>query len=150
MQNDKKEDLIKLAIKEAEKAFEQGNAPFGAVLADENGNVIATAYNTAHTDKDPTAHAEINLIRKVAKDLDESEFAKLYLVSNAQSCTMCFSAAIKAGIKNFIFGADSKKDMSPSLNVYEMAKYTREKPKIESGILKDECEKLIKVWEENR
>ena len=64
-----KEKLMRLAMSEADKAFREGNSPFGAVLADLEGNVIATAYNTTNNDIDPTAHAEINLIRKITKKL---------------------------------------------------------------------------------
>ncbi|OGH86250.1 MAG: hypothetical protein A2493_00080 [Candidatus Magasanikbacteria bacterium RIFOXYC12_FULL_33_11] len=138
-----KEKLMRLAMSEADKAFREGNSPFGAVLADLEGNVIATAYNTTNNDIDPTAHAEINLIRKITKKLKAKDLSKYFLVSNAQSCTMCFSAAIKSKIVNFVFGTGNEANNNPNLSIFEIAKYVKEKLNIETGILKDECQKQI-------
>lgn len=138
--------LMQIAIDEAEKAIQEGNSPFGAVLADLEGNVIDTAHNTSKTD--PTAHAEINLIRKVSRKIKSKDLSNYCLISNAQSCSMCFSAAIKANIRNFIFGADNE-PMDPDINVFELAKYSHSKLNIESGILKDECEKQIEQARNN-
>lgn len=79
-------------------AASEGNCPFGAVMADASGKVIACAHNTQNTGSDPTTHAEVNLIRKPAKKQPQLDFSQLTLVSNAEACSMCLSAAIKAGI----------------------------------------------------
>jgi len=59
--------LVALAMEEAQRAANDGNYPFGAVVSDAQGKVIASAHNTQNSDKDPTAHAEINLIRQLTK-----------------------------------------------------------------------------------
>ncbi len=138
-----KEKLVSLAIDEAGKATEEGNSPFGAILADSNGNVIDVAHNTTNSDMDPTAHAEINLIRKVSKKLGTKDLSDYYLVSNAQSCPMCFSAAIKAKIANFIFGYAEDETLNPKVDVFEMSKHCKDEIKIESGIMKDKCKQQI-------
>lgn len=143
MNNLNKEKLIKIAMNEAEKAIKEGNSPFGAVLSDSEGNIISKTHNTANTDSDPTAHAEIKLIRDVSKKFKTKDLSKYCLVSNAQSCSMCFSAAIKAKIKYFIFGANSESDMNPNLNVFEILKHSKGEINIETGILKNECKKQI-------
>ena len=135
---------MRLAMNEADKATLEGNSPFGAVISDNEGNLIDSAHNTTNTESDPTAHAEINLIRKVSKNLGNKDLSRYYLISNAQSCSMCMSAAIKAKITNFVFGADSESHMNPNLNVLEVAKYSKSHLHIESGILKEECENQIK------
>lgn len=99
MDNETKERLVRIAQEEAEKAIEEGNSPFGAVLADFDGNVIETSHNTSNTSIDPTAHAEINLIKKSVSMLKTKDLSKYFLISNAQSCSMCMSAAIKSKIK---------------------------------------------------
>jgi tRNA(adenine34) deaminase len=124
---------------EANLAAEEGNYPFGAVVADCNGNVIAAAHNTQETGRDPTAHAEINLIRKLAKEYQQDEFRLFYLASNAESCSMCFSAAIKAGIIHYIFGAPSEKHMEPFITVADITKLCRVSPDISYGVLEQEC-----------
>jgi len=138
-----KEKLIRMSMDEAKKAILEGNLPFGAILSDSEGNVIGVAHNTSNIDIDPTAHAEINLIRKITKKLGTKDLSDYYLISNAQSCSMCFSAAIKSKIKNFIFGADSEQGMNPALNVFEISKYSKDKLNITTGILKDECKNQI-------
>ena len=61
------EELMRFATEEVEKAIQEGNSPFGAILADAEGNVVARAHNTVNTETDATAHAEINIIRAVSK-----------------------------------------------------------------------------------
>ncbi len=128
---------------EAQKACAKGNSPFGAVLADPAGTIIDTAHNTSHTDIDPTAHAEINLIRKVSRSLQTKDLSPYTLISNAQSCSMCFSAAIKANIQHFIFGADSESSMDPNLNVFEISKFSQNTLDIEISTLQAKCKEQI-------
>jgi tRNA(adenine34) deaminase len=134
-----KESLMRLAIAEAENAIQEGNSPFGAVLSDHRGNVVDIAHNTTRTDCDPTAHAEINLIRKVAKKQNSRNLVEYCLISNAQSCPMCFSAAIKAKITHFIYGYGEDETLLPQIDVLELAQRCPSPPKIETGILKEEC-----------
>lgn len=126
-------------MQEAAIAAKNGNYPFGAIMADESGQVIAAAHNTQVADQDPTAHAEINLIRQLSKDFAIDEFRKFVLVCNAESCSMCFSAAIKAGIRKYIFGAPSESHMDPFLTVAEIARHSKEKLEIVYGVLANEC-----------
>jgi tRNA(adenine34) deaminase len=140
-----KEMLIQMAMQEAQKAAEEGNYPFGAVISDLEGNLIAAAHNTQETGHDPTAHAEMNLIHQLAKSYSLGEFSQFYLISNAESCSMCFSAAIKAGIVHFIFGAPSEAHMEPFLTVADVVKYCRTKLDITFGVLQDECMHQISV-----
>ena len=136
-----KESLVKVTIEEAEKAIHESNSPFGAVLADFDGGVIHVAHNTVKTDNDPTAHAEINLIRKASKE--NKNLSDYYLVSNAQSCPMCFSAAVRAGISNFLYGYAENETLVPNIDVFEMSKYCESKINIETGILNEECKKQL-------
>lgn len=138
-----KEKLVRLAIAEAIKASQSGNSPFGAVLSDVNGVVIAKARNTTNTDVNPTAHAEINLIRKASKKLNTKDLSSYILVSNAQSCPMCFSAAIKSKISNFIYGYAENETLNPKVDVFAMSKFCKTKINIESGILNEECKQQI-------
>ena len=111
----KKENLMKIVMQEVEKAIEEGNSPFGAILIDENGNIIEKAHNTAKSMCNPVLHAEINLITKACKKLNTTDLSKYYIMSNAWSCSMCMSACIKAKIQNYIYGAPSESDMNPNI-----------------------------------
>ncbi len=118
-------------------------------MTDSEGSVINCAYNTQNTDRDPTAHAEINLIRKLAKSRSLEEFSQYYLVSNAESCSMCMSAAIKAGIWHFVFGAPSEPHMEPYLTVSDIIKFCRRDLNVTFGVKEEECRKQInKIREE--
>ena len=143
MDSKMKYTLVALAMKEAQRAADDGNYPFGAVIADAQGNVIASAHNTQNSDTDPTAHAEINLIRKLAKQYSLADFGNFYLASNAESCSMCMSAAIKAGILHYIFGAPSESHMEPYLTVSEMVKFCRVELDISFGVMAAECQQQI-------
>jgi tRNA(adenine34) deaminase len=133
------EQLMREAQMQAEEAIAKGNHPFGAVLTEEDGTIVAAAHNTVNTDVDPTAHAEINLLRQVSQRLRTRRLEGYVLVSNAESCSMCMSAAIKAGIRTFYFGAPSEGHMNPAMTVYDIAAKTLHPISITSGILQDEC-----------
>jgi len=135
-----------VAITEAQKAIETGNSPFGAVLCDKNGNIISVSHNTTNTDIDPTAHAEINVIKKACSKLNTKDLSDYYLISNAQSCSMCFSAAIKSKISNFIYGYAEDETLKPSITVFEMSEFCDQKINIESGILNEECKRQIELF----
>ena len=140
---DQQEELMRLAMDEAAKAIEEGNYPFGAVIVDEDGNVVGSAHNTQETDRDPTAHAEINLIRQLAKSCDEQAFGQFTLISNAESCSMCFSAAIKTGIRQYVFGAPSEPHMDPYLTVETVARHSHNALEITYGVLESDCVQQI-------
>ena len=68
IEKEKIEEIMRLVIKEVDIAIKEGNSPFAAFLLDNAGNVLYKAHNTSNTDIDPTAHAEINLIRMAFKN----------------------------------------------------------------------------------
>jgi len=129
---------------EAEKGIKKSNSPFGAILTDKKGNIVEVAHNTSKTDCDPTAHAEINLLRKAGKKYKTRILEEYCLFSNAESCSMCMSAAIKAGITFFYFGAPSETSMDPYVTVFDLANKSKRKLHIETGLLKEECMEQIK------
>ena len=130
-------------MKEVEEAIKEGNSPFGAILIDENGNIIEKAHNTAKSMYNPVLHAEINLISKACKKLKTRDLSKYYIISNAWSCSMCMSACIKAKIQNFIYGASSESDMNPNVTIFDIKEKTSTELNIEVGILENECKLQI-------
>ena len=137
-------NLMKEAIREAEKGFKKGEVPVGAVLADPDGEIVAKAHNQPITLNDPTAHAEILVLRR------GGAFHKNYRINNAtlivtiEPCLMCMGAALNARISRLVFGAfDPKSGAAGSL--YNLAADMRLNHRIEviSGIMEKECRKLI-------
>ena len=143
LSKEKMEYIMRLVIEEVDIAIKEGNSPFAAFLLDMDGNILYKAHNTSNTDIDPTAHAEINLIRNSCRNLKTKKLNDYILISNAWSCSMCFSAAIKAKISNFIFGTESESDMNPNVTIYDIKEKCSNEINIISGILKDECKKQI-------
>ena len=139
----KKKNLMKIVMQEVEKAIEEGNSPFSAILIDENGNIIEKAHNTAKSMCNPVLHAEINLITKACKKLNTRDLSKYYIMSNAWSCSMCMSACIKAKIQNYIYGAPSESDMNPNITIFDVKEKANNKLNIETGVLLDECQSQI-------
>lgn len=139
----KMNNLMREVISEVDVAVHEGNSPFAAFLLDKDGNIKYKAHNTSNTDIDPTAHAEINLIRKACRELKSKNLSEYILISNAWSCSMCFSAAIKAKISNFIFGAESESGMNPNVTIYDIKDKCKNEINIISGVLKEECKKQI-------
>jgi len=94
------------------KAFEGLNqkegGPFGAVIVDENNNIIAVSNNTVLKDNDPTAHAEINVIRMASKKLNSYNLEKCTLYTTCEPCPMCLSAIIWSNIKNVYYGCNKE------------------------------------------
>lgn len=101
----KHNDMMKLAIEEAQKTMKDNiGGPFGAVITDLDGNLIAVASNTVLGDHDPTAHAEINAIRKACQILGTHNLQDCILYATGYPCPMCLSAIIWANIKQVYFG----------------------------------------------
>lgn len=140
------ETYMRLAMEEVGKAIEEHNSPYGAVLIDASGNVIATAHNTTRSSCDPTAHAEINLLRTAATQLQQIAFDGYAVVTNAESCSMCMSACIKAHIYTFYHGAPNGTagmNMDPAIPASEVARLSKHPVTIHSNILATECVEQI-------
>ena len=102
-------DIMELGIEEARKTMNEGfGGPFGAVIVDSNNNIIAVASNTVLKDNDPTAHAEINAIRKACKKLNTHDLTGYKIYATGYPCPMCLSAIIWSNIKEVYYGTDLK------------------------------------------
>ena len=98
-----------LALAEAEAAGARGEVPVGAVLVDREGRVLATAGNRVETDRDPTAHAEMLVLRAGAALLGAKHLAECDIYVTLEPCAMCAAAIALARLRRLYFGAyDSK------------------------------------------
>jgi len=102
---------MKLAYDEAIKGMNNNyGGPFGAVII-KDGKIIASSHNKVLKTNDPTAHAEINAIRKASKALNNFDLSDCTLYTTCQPCPMCLGAIFWARIKTVYYGA-SKDDAS--------------------------------------
>ena len=97
--------MMNEAVEEAYKTMKKGwGGPFGAMIKDSDGNIISVASNTVLKDNDPTAHAEINAIRKAGEKLRTHDLSGCVLYATGYPCPMCLSAIIWANINTVYYG----------------------------------------------
>ena len=137
------------AIIEAKKGLnENAGGPFGAVITDEAGNVVATGHNTVLKTNDPTAHAEINAIREACQKLNTKDLSNCTISSTCEPCPMCLSAIIWANIKTIYYGS-TRKDASKigfkDNDIYEFLKGNNELLK-KVEINSQECKELLESY----
>ena len=133
------ERLVRLAMAQAAKAIDRGDAPFGAVLADADGRVLAKASNRQVSRHDPTAHGEITLLRVAARRLGRLTFEGLRVVTNAEPCSMCLSAMVKARVAAITFGAPHEPHIDPPIAAEEIVRRSRHHLELSGGVLAAEC-----------
>jgi tRNA(adenine34) deaminase len=138
------------ALKEAEKAYEAGELPVGAVIVFEN-RIIAKGYNQVETLKDPTAHAEIIAITSAASYLSSKVLLGCSMYVTLEPCSMCAGAIVLAKIENLYFGAfDNKSGACGSVLNITNNKSLNHQLSVSGGILDAECAGLLKSFFEVR
>ena len=143
--NEKSKDFyIKEALKEAQKAYDKGEAPIGAIIVKE-GKIIARAHNLREKNNDPTAHAEILAIKKAAKKTSAWRLIDCDMYVTLEPCAMCAGAIIQSRIPRLFVGTmDPKAGAAGSIvNLFSESRFNH-KVEVETGILAEECSKVLK------
>ena len=138
------EDFMKLALAEAKK----GDAPYGAVIVKDN-EVVAKAHNTVRRDSDPSAHAEINVIRSLTTKIKSPSLEGYIIYTTGEPCPMCATACVWSGISEIVYGASIQDLISVNqsqidISCEEIIAKGFRKIKVTKGILKEECLELFK------
>ncbi|MBW4498620.1 MAG: nucleoside deaminase [Scytonema hyalinum WJT4-NPBG1] len=138
------EDFMRLALEEAKK----GDAPYGAVIVKDN-QVVALAHNTVKRDSDPSAHAEINVIRNLTAQLQNPSLEGYTIYTTGEPCPMCATACVWTGISEIIYGASiedlvSVNQSQINISCEEIIAKSFRKIKVQRGVLRQECLKLFK------
>jgi len=103
---DESSPFMEQAIVEAKRAALAGEVPVGAVLVDTaTGQVLARAHNRTETDNDPTAHAELLVIREGGEKTGSPRLESCDLYVTLEPCAMCAAAISFARIRRLYFGA---------------------------------------------
>jgi tRNA(adenine34) deaminase len=133
------------ALEQAEIAFKKDEVPVGCVIVDNNGEIIAKAFNQNIGMKDATAHAEILAIRKACKRLGSDRLINCVLYVTLEPCSMCTTAISYAGIKSLYYGASNPKEgaIEHGAKLYKN-KFCNYIPEVYGGILEDECGEILK------
>jgi tRNA(adenine34) deaminase len=148
MTRDKKFDerYMKMALKEAEEAGRKGEVPVGAILVKEDW-VLAKDHNRCVELNDPTAHAEVLVLRKGGKELGNYRLNDTVMYVTAEPCPMCVSAMIHGRISRLVFGAREPKfgAVESKFKLLDGNGFNH-KVKVERGILEKECAEILKFF----
>ena len=139
-------EYMHLALEEARLAAAAGEVPVGAVLVRE-GAVLAHSGNRTIRDCDPTAHAEICVLRAAAHALGNYRLPGATLYVTIEPCAMCAGAMIQARIARVVYGADDPKGGAVR-SCFEVLSHERLNHQVEmtSGILRDECASILQAF----
>ena len=142
------EEAMRVAIEHARIAsVASRDVPVGAVILNANGDLISTGNNQRELLNDPTAHAEIVVIRNAAKALGNWRLDGCIIVVTLEPCAMCAGAIAQSRISKVFFGAwDEKAGASGS--VWDLLRDPRALHKVEvtSGVLEEECGLMLKEF----
>jgi tRNA(adenine34) deaminase len=144
------ERWMALAIEQAKKAEGLVEVPVGAVLVQDD-KLITQAHNQPISTNDPTAHAEIELLRSAGKKLNNYRLPNTTLYVTLEPCTMCLGAIIHARIARVVFGAyDEKTGVCGSCIDLSTSKWFNHSIEIQGGVLADECKNLLQQFFKKR
>ncbi len=138
---------MRKAIEAAEAARDINEVPIGACLIDNNGEIVASAGNRTITTNDPTAHAEILVIRQAAAKIGNYRLTETTLYTTIEPCAMCAGALVNARIKRLIFGAHDIR-FGAVESVFQICSTSSLNHQIEitSGILAQDCRRLMQEF----
>ena len=101
--NPDRQTLLRLVIAVSRRSRENGNHPFGALLADADGQVLLEAENSVVTTSDITGHAETNLVREASQRLSSDVIARSTMYASTEPCAMCAGALYWSGIGRLVY-----------------------------------------------
>lgn len=137
---------MQYAYREAEKAYEKGEIPIGAVIVFDN-MIIGKGHNQVETLKDPTAHAEIIALTSAAEYLTSKVLLGCTMYVTLEPCSMCAGAIVLAKIEALYFGAyDNKSGACGSVLNITNNKALNHRLNVTGGIMDDKCGELIRSF----
>jgi tRNA(Arg) A34 adenosine deaminase TadA len=144
------ERMMKMALEQAERGRERGEVPVGAVLL-KGHQVLAEDHNRCIEFSDPTAHAEILVLRKGGEILRNYRLNGTVMYVTAEPCPMCVSAMVHGRISRLVFGS-----CEPKFGAVESRfrllndQGLNHKVKVDQGILEKECSEILRVFFKQR
>ena len=138
---------MRLALAEAQGAAQHDDVPVGAVLLDPFDAIVAAAGNERERAQDPTAHAELLVLRRAAQTLGTWRLTDHTLVVTLEPCTMCAGALVLARVSQLVFGAyDPKAGAVASL--WDVVRDSRLNHRVDvrGGVLEADCGALLRAF----
>jgi tRNA(adenine34) deaminase len=142
--------FMRLALEEAEAAFDENEVPVGAVVV-QNGTVIARTHNRRESSNDPAGHAELLALRIAAQKQQTWRLPNATLYVTKEPCIMCAGTMINTRLGRLVYGCrDDKGGAVDSLYTLLSDKRLNHQVEVVSGVLEDECAYLLKKFFKER
>jgi tRNA(adenine34) deaminase len=139
--------FMQTALSEAKKAGRKAEVPVGAVLVAENEEILSATHNQTITLNDPSAHAEMLVLREAAAKIGNYRLLNTTLYVTVEPCPMCMGAVIHARIARVVFGARNPKwGAAGSLYNFSAAHRFNHQLQIIEGICVSECKEIMKEF----
>ncbi len=132
------------ALEEARKAGERGEVPVGAVIIDEQQNILAVGSNNSIGESDPAGHAEMVAMRTAGKNIGNYRLLNTTIYVTIEPCVMCAGAMIHARVGRLVYGAPDPKT-GGVVSCYQVGGDGKlnHQLNIEGGVLAEECAELL-------
>ena len=140
------EKWMQLAILEANIAKDKGEVPVGSILV-QNNQIISKAHNCPISKNDPTAHAEIEVLRKAGEKLNNYRLPQTTLYVTLEPCAMCLGAMIHARIERVVFGASDPKSgvCGSTINLSSESIFNHQ-ISLSGGVLEHDCKNILQSF----
>lgn len=138
------------AIVLAKDASHFGDVPVGALIVNEQSEILGTGKNLREKNNDPTAHAEIIAIKNAGDKISNWRLDGLTMVVTLEPCMMCAGAILETNMKRLVFGAYNEKNGAAG-SVVDLLRNGKKNNRFEvvSGVLSDESAKILKFFFES-
>ena len=143
--------LMQQAIELAKESSNFDDVPVGALIVNEQGEVLATGQNLREKANDPTAHAEIVAIKNAGNKIGNWRLDNLTLVVTLEPCVMCAGAIAQSRMKRLVFGAFDEKAGAVG-SIWDVLRDSRalNRPEVVGGVLADQCALLLRDFFNNK
>lgn len=141
------EQLMREALIEAQIAFDKGEVPIGAVIADKNAQILARAHNLVETLQDVTAHAEILALRDASRYIQNWRLESLSLYVTLEPCVMCSSALMLSRLDKIYYGCKDSRlgSLTTNINICDNPKLPHQ-IMMTGGVLAEECKNILQKF----
>ena len=142
---------MRQALEQAELAAARDEVPVGAVLVDKTGERIAAGHNQPIAAHDPTAHAEIMVLREAAQRMQNYRLPGTTLYVTLEPCTMCVGALVQARVGRLVYGATEPKTgaIESTQRLFEEGQFNHY-PEVQGGVLESACAALMSAFFEQK
>ena len=138
------QNLMQQALALANQAATFDDVPVGALVVNDQGEIIGVGENLREKNNDPTAHAEIVAIKNAAQKIGNWRLDDLTMLVTLEPCAMCAGAIVQTRMKRLVFGAFDEKAGAVG-SIWDVVRDTRALTKIEvvSGVLEKDCAQVL-------